>query len=137
MSVGILVITHDEIGEALLDSVHAALGQSPLPTRTVSASRDCDPDELLIRARQVVASLDSGEGVLVLTDLFGATPSNIAERLLRNSKVAIRIVTGLNLPMLIRVLNYPNLDLNALSAKAVSGGKDGVFEIFESVQEPR
>jgi PTS system ascorbate-specific IIA component len=137
MSVGILIITHDDIGKALLESAHTALGQAPLPTRTVSASRDCDPDELLNSARQVLLSLDSGAGVLVLTDLFGATPSNMAERLLHNTSAAIRIVTGLNLPMLIRVLNYPTLDLNALTAKAVSGGKDGVFEIYATSQEPR
>lgn len=137
MSVGILVITHDDIGKALLDSAHSALGQAPLPSGSVSASRDCDPEELLKSARQALASLDSGAGVLVLTDLFGATPSNMAERLLHSTSGAIRIVTGVNLPMLIRVLNYPTLDLNSLTAKAVSGGKDGVFEIHDSLQEPR
>lgn len=134
MSVGLLIITHDDIGRALLDSAHVALADSPLATDMISASRDCDPDALLKRARTALAALDTGDGVLVLTDLFGSTPSNIAARLLDSGRT--RVVTGINLPMLIRVLNYPQLDLAALAAKAVSGGVDGVFELPEPAKEP-
>jgi PTS system ascorbate-specific IIA component len=133
MSVGILVVTHDDIGRSLLESAHVALANSPLPTRTVSASRDCDPEALLNRAREAVEELDSGQGVLVLTDLYGATPSNIAARLLDSRQ--LRIVTGVNLPMLIRVLNYPHLDLDALTRKAVTGGIDGIFQISAATPE--
>lgn len=137
MSVGILVVSHDDIGKSLLESAHMALGHSPLPTGTISASRDCDPEGLLRQAQDIAANLDEGDGVLVLTDLYGATPSNVAERLLRDSGRDIRVVTGVNLPMLIRVLNYPKLDLDALCAKAVSGGRDGVFELTETTEESR
>lgn len=127
MSVGLLIITHDEVGRALLNSAHVALADVPLPTEMISASRDCDPEQLLKQARAAVAALDNGRGVLVLTDLYGSTPSNIAARLLDSNRV--RVVSGLNLPMLIRVLNYAQLDLNTLAEKAVSGGIDGIFAL--------
>ncbi|MGQ0657396.1 MAG: PTS sugar transporter subunit IIA [Chromatiales bacterium] len=127
MSVGLLLIGHAGIGAALLESVRAVLGSCPLRSEALSASRDCDPDALLQDARALVGALDSGEGVLVLTDLFGSTPSNIAARLLGPARV--RVVTGMNLPMLIRLLNYPQLDLDALTDKALSGGRDGVFAV--------
>lgn len=125
MTVGLLIITHDGIGTALFDSATLALGQCPLPTRLITASRDCDPGVLDAEARDYLQKLDSGSGVLVLTDLYGSTPSNVATRLLPNPR--IRIVAGLNLPMLIRVLNYPDLGLDELAAKAESGGLNGIF----------
>lgn len=127
MSVGLLLIGHDGIGAALLESVRTTLGDCPLPAEALSASRDCDPEALLAEARARVQRLDHGEGVLVLTDLFGSTPSNIAGRLLGATRV--RVVTGMNLPMLVRLLNYPQLDLDALTDKAVSGGRDGVLAL--------
>ena len=80
---------------------------------------------MLRDAKQAAEKLDSGDGVLVLTDMYGATPSNIACRLRKLHDV--RVVAGLNLPMLIRVLNYPGLDLDELMHKALSGGRDGVL----------
>ena len=102
------------------------------PTNTfelLPASRDADPDVLLNKGRDLVGSLDEGDGVLVLTDLYGSTPSNIAKQLLDDDRV--RIVTGVNLPMVIRVLNYPKLQLDQLAEKAVSGGRDGVFLVLK------
>ncbi len=123
MRVGLLIITHGEIGQSLLDTAIAVLGTCPLQTRTLSVPMASDTDAVEAEARRHVAELDQGDGVLVLTDLFGSTPSNIACRL-RADKVAV--VAGTNLPMLVRVLNYPELDLPALVEKAVSGGQDGV-----------
>lgn len=125
MPVGVLIISHDGIGRALLESASVALGGCPLQCRVLSASRDADPDRLLEEAQGCLRALDSGQGVLVLTDLYGSTPSNIATRLAGAGTV--RIVAGVNLPMLIRVLNYPALGLEDLVGKAVSGGRDGIF----------
>jgi PTS system ascorbate-specific IIA component len=130
MSVGLLIITHDGIGAALFDSAVTALGLCPLPARILSATRDCDPEALQRRAQAYLDAIDDGNGVLVLTDLYGSTPSNVANRLLPNPRV--RIVTGLNLPMLIRVLNYPELGLTELAAKAESGGLNGIFAVPEN-----
>ena len=86
---------------------------------------DADPDKLLAEADSLVRSLDKGEGVLVLTDMYGATPSNIAHRLVGDEH--LKVVTGLNLPMLMRVMNYPALDVNELVEKAIAGGREGII----------
>lgn len=125
MKVGILLITHGEIGRVLLDSAIEVLNVRPLPTRILATTGDSDPDQTLAAAELALNELDSGDGTLVLTDLYGSTPSNIACKLRQRGQV--RVVTGINLPMLIRVLNYPELDLNALQQKALSGGRDGVL----------
>ena len=125
MKVGILLITHNNIGAVMLRTAIDVVGISPLSTGVLAAASDCDPEQILADARQAARELDGGDGVLVLTDLYGATPSNIACRL--HSHHELRVVSGLNLPMLIRVLNYPDLDLEALQQKAVSGGRDGIM----------
>jgi len=125
VKVGILLITHNNIGAVMLRTAIDVVGISPLSTGVLAAASDCDPEQILADARQAARELDGGDGVLVLTDLYGATPSNIACRL--RSHHELRIVSGLNLPMLIRVLNYPDLDLEALQQKAVSGGRDGIM----------
>jgi PTS system ascorbate-specific IIA component len=125
MKVGIMLITHGRIGSALLDSTISVLDVHPLPIRVLDVAGNCDPDKTLDTAEQALAELNSGDGVLVLTDLYGSTPSNIACKLRHHGHV--RVVSGINLPMLIRVLNYPGLDLDGLKEKALSGGRDGVL----------
>jgi PTS system ascorbate-specific IIA component len=127
MSVGILIISHDGIGPAILGTATLMLDDCPLQTKLLTTSRDCDPDQLTEDAIEQVEALDTGEGVLVLTDLYGSTPYNIAQKL--TSQRHVHVVSGLNLSMLIRVFNYPKLTLEELSEKAVSGGKDGISKI--------
>jgi PTS system ascorbate-specific IIA component len=124
VNVGLLLLTHGNIGNVLLQSALDIVGFCPLPILSLSAPSGCDPEHVLQEAARAIDKLDRGGGVLVLTDMYGATPSNIACRLrdLRRT----RVVAGLSLPMLIRVLNYPGLDLDALAAKAISGGREGV-----------
>jgi len=124
MSVGVLIISHDGIGPALLGTATLMLNDCPLQTKLLTVSRDCDPDQLTEDAVEQIEALDAGEGVLVLTDLYGSTPCNIARKL--SSQKHVHVVSGLNLSMLIRVFNYPKLTLEELSEKAVSGGKDGI-----------
>jgi len=130
VSVGILIITHGAIGATLLQSAKDILGICPLPATNLSAPQNCNPDQVLADARRAAEQLDSGAGVLILTDMYGATPSNIACRLREFSNV--RVVAGLNLPMLVRVLNYPDLGLNELAYKAVTGGRDGILSLEET-----
>ncbi len=127
MSAGLIIITHDGIGPALLGTAKLMLQEFSLKTKLLTASRDCEPDELAESALEQIKALDEGDGVLILTDLYGSTPCNIAQNFSETEN--IRIVTGLNLSMLIRVFNYPLLDLDELAKKAVSGGKDGILEI--------
>ena len=125
MSVGLLIITHGRIGEHLLETAKSMLGVCPLQTDHMVVSNSCDPEKLFEQARNTCLSLDQGDGVLVLTDMYGSTPSNVANRLLKGPKV--QVVAGINLPMLVRVLNYPSLNLHEMVNKALSGGHDGIL----------
>lgn len=122
--VGLLIITHNKVGEALLDAALSVIGQCPLPYKTLTVSQNCDPEERLKIARGYVAEINQGDGVLVLTDIYGSTPSNIACALKDND---ISIIAGINLPMLVRIMNYAALPLEELTEKAISGGKNGVI----------
>lgn len=133
MSVGILLITHSGIGSALLNVAYGTFERSSLCITQLSVRRDPDPDLLIKEAGRLVRKIDSGDGVLVLTDMFGSTPSNIAQGLQRKG-FNVHVITGLNLPMLFRILNYPNLALKALAKKAVEGGKSGIFEPMTEIE---
>jgi PTS system ascorbate-specific IIA component len=125
MSVGLLLITHDGIGQQLLNTVAGITGCTPLRVKTIGVTINCDPDQVASAAGQLCSTLDHGDGVLVLTDLFGSTPSNIAVRLLEEHRVLV--LAGVNVPMLVRIFNYPSLSLEELGNKANSGARDGVI----------
>ncbi len=125
MSVGLLIVTHGRIGDDLLHTATEMLGMCPLQCETLPVSFDCDPAEELGKAVAAAKRLDEGDGVLVLTDMYGSTPSNIANRIREYHPVTV--IAGINLPMLVRVLNYPRLELEVLEQKALSGGRDGIL----------
>lgn len=125
MSVGLLLITHNAIGRMLLETATNMLGTCPLTAESLSVNASEDRDQLEAEAMRLVERLDVGQGVLVLTDLFGSTPANIADTL--KDRAGVEVLTGVNLPMLVRILNYPSLGLQDMVAKALSGGKDGVL----------
>lgn len=134
MNVALLIVAHSPLGQAVLDAAVGTLGRNPIRTEVLDVVRDSEPDIAVIQAQRLVEELNEGDGVLVLTDIYGSTPSNIACSLLRHEN--IRIVTGLNLPMLIRVMNYADLDLPSLAEKAASGGHDGIL-LREPEAKPR
>ena len=125
MNVGLLIIAHNDVGRVLLDAAVGMLGVQPIPTAVLGATSDKDPDAMLDRALLLAREVDQGEGVLILTDLFGSTPSNVAWALQHHIHAVV--VAGVNLPMLLRVMNYPKLSLPELAEKALSGGRDGVL----------
>ena len=122
--IGILIVSHGAFGESLIHSASHVLGKRPLFLRQVGVTVHDDPDALLPVADDLIRFLDQGQGVLILTDIFGATPSNIAARLLRPGRV--EGIAGVNLPMLIRALTYRDEPLDAVIEKALSGGVEGV-----------
>ncbi|RMG38831.1 MAG: PTS sugar transporter subunit IIA [Gammaproteobacteria bacterium] len=124
MSVGILLITHPGIGTAVLHSARRIIPDSPLRIRCLEVPLDADPAPLEDRAAELIERLDEGEGVLVLTDIFGATPNNIARRLAQPKSVTV--LAGLSLPMLVRLFNYPNGDLSGLCQTAITGAMRGI-----------
>ncbi len=128
MSVGVLFVTHSGIGRELLATAQATLGFCPIQTACMGITQNTDPDAFTQQARKLLADLDSGDGVLILTDAYGSTPSNIATTLARRPRVSV--VAGVNLPMVLRVLNYPRLSLLELEEKALTGGQDGVVLVI-------
>jgi len=128
----VLLITHGRVGEAMLAMAVETLGKCPVAAKCLAVTADDDPSELLDQARQMIADL-GGDNVIVLTDLFGSTPSNIAARLVQDFNGLV-MIAGLNIPMLIRLLNYADQEMPVLVEKAVDGGRDGIF-IYEPESE--
>lgn len=126
MSVGILLITHENIGASLV-AVSEAIFKRVMPGNLVSIPSDLEPDDLGRYADQIRDAMlqsDQGDGVLVLTDVFGATPDNLARHF--SLQCNARVVSGINLPMLLRVLNYAQQSLEELCQTALNGGRNGV-----------
>ena len=129
--IGVLIVTHGEIGTALLQSASQILGREQSQVATLSVWRQDDPDDLVLRARELVESIDAGDGVLVLTDIFGATPGNAISHLLEDGH--IEGVSGVSLPMLLRVLagrdgTHP-VPLTVVVKRALTGGAEGVVHM--------
>ncbi len=125
MSVGLLLISHQDIASHLLETTRKMLNTCPLATRALEVPLDYPVEKVLAQAREYIKNLDTGNGVLILTDIYGATPSNIAKTLCETEQC--KLVAGLNLPMLVRILNYPQLSLEEMALKAVTGGHDGIL----------
>ena len=125
--VGVLIVSHGAIGRSLLESARQIIGEPPAQVATLGVSRDDDPDDLRLRARRLIKQLDAGDGVLVLTDIFGATPGNVIARLLEDGRV--EGVSGLSLPMLLRVLSARGGALRNAVERAISGGSEGVVHM--------
>lgn len=126
MAVGVLLITHEGIGSAMLAVATRLMTQLPLRTEAFEVPFDADPGALLPGASAMLRKVDGGDGVLILTDLYGASPSNLASELARLGTPARR-VSALSLPMLLRVMNYPELTLQDLPATAAAGARNGVL----------
>ena len=122
--VGILIVSHGAFGESLIHCASHVLGKRPLYLRQLGVTVHDDPDAILPVAQDLIRFLDQGGGVLVLTDIYGATPSNIAARILEPGRV--EGIAGVNLPMLIRALTYRDEPLEVVIGKAIAGGQDGL-----------
>ena len=129
--IGILIVSHGTFGEALLHSASHVLGKRPPQVRHMGVALHDDPDKILPKARELIREVDTGDGVLVLTDMLGATPSNISTRLLAPGRV--EGLAGASLPMLIRALTYRDEPLAAVLQKAMSGGQEGVVHLTSDV----
>ena len=125
--VGILIVAHGTLGESLIHSASHVMGSRPPQLMQIGVTVHDDPQAILPQALKLVKQLDQGKGVLVLSDIYGATPCNIAAKLLIPGKV--EGVAGVSLPMLIRALTYRNEPLKIVVEKALSGGSEGVLHI--------
>jgi mannose PTS system EIIA component len=127
--IGILLITHGSFGEALVQNACHVLNKRPVQLNQLGVAAQDDPLDLLPLARRMVGLVDNGKGVLLLTDVFGATPSNLALKLLEPGR--IEGLTGVNLPMLLRALTYREKGMPTLLQRARDGGRDGVFNMLD------
>ncbi|BAU58551.2 PTS fructose transporter subunit IIA [Halorhodospira halochloris] len=124
MSVGLLLITHQRIGQELLQIASQTLGVCPLQTKALGVYFEDEPHKMAHKAEEMIKDLDSGSGVLILSDAYGSTPANIAVSAAKNKTT--RLVTGVNLPMLLRIFNYHESSLDELTEAAFKGGRDGI-----------
>lgn len=127
MKVGILLVTHGKLGRNLLDTMADMMGGTlPLDIDALEVRRVQTPEAMIAQGSKMMERLDSGHGVLILTDAFGSTPSNVANRLTGASSTIV--IAGVNLPMLVRIFNYPGLNLADMAKNAIEGGQRGIVQ---------
>jgi mannose PTS system EIIA component len=127
--IGLFLITHGTYGESLIQCACHVLNRRPVQLAQLGVTAQDDPIDALPLARKLLDCVDSGEGVLLLTDIYGATPANLALKLLKPGRV--EGVAGVTLPMLLRALNNRDKDMATLVTRAVSGGRDGVLDMSD------
>ena len=122
--VGLLIVTHCNLGRELLNAAEFIVGSiDGADTLSITETTDCDTMRKTIEDK--VLALDHGQGVLILTDMFGGTPSNLSLSFLKAKSV--EVLTGVNLPMLIAIVqNRVNANLDELAEKAQEAGKTGI-----------
>ncbi len=131
--VGLIVVAHNGLGDSLLTCVQHVLGKVPSNLMVLSVSANDDPQRREEEGRALIKYLDQGDGVLLLTDMFGATPSNIARRLCEPGRVIG--VAGVNLPMLLRVVCYNSKSLDELAKIALEGGRECIVSIDSALKD--
>lgn len=127
--IGLFLITHTTYGESLIQCACHVLNRRPPQLAQLGVALQDDPLDLLPLARDMLKLVDSGDGVLVMTDIYGATPSNIAMKLLEAGR--IEGLAGVNLPMLLRALTYRDKDMETLVTRATTGGRDGIVNMLK------
>ena len=124
---GILLVAHNGLGDSFVDCVRHVLGEVPPNLKVLSVLAGDDPQQKLAEGQALIKQLDTGGGVLILADVFGATPSNIGRQLCHAERVIG--VAGLNLPMLLRVVSSPNKTMPELAKIAVEGGRECIIQM--------
>ena len=128
--IGIFLLTHASYGESLIQCACHVLNKRPPQIVQLGMAAQDDPLDTLPLAREMLKLVDSGRGAVILTDIYGATPSNLAMKLLEPGRV--EGIAGVNLPMLLRAIAYRDKDMETLLTRAVSGGRDGVLNMLKN-----
>lgn len=123
---GILIVAHAPLASALRDCVLHVFPDSAHAVSALDVLPNAPPEESLAQARALMRQLDARQ-VLVLTDVFGATPCNVAHKLVDG--VHSKLIAGVNLPMLLRTVSYRHESLDALVSRAMVGGTQGVIQV--------
>ena len=125
--IALLIVAHGNLGDSLIQCATYVLGKRPEALENLDLSACKDPAEMLARAQSKLDEVDRGDGVLILTDVYGATPCNTVCKILNTRQV--EAIAGVNLPMLLKSLTYRDQGMAVLLEKAVSGGQAGIFNI--------
>lgn len=125
--IGILLITHGELGKSLIECATHVLGDKPKLLDSLTIENDCAHENMYKEISEKINILNQGDGVLILTDIFGATPCNIITKIIEPGKV--NAIAGVNLSMLIRSISYRHESFDALITKAIEGAKNGIIHI--------
>ncbi|MEI6134085.1 MAG: PTS sugar transporter subunit IIA [Desulfomonile sp.] len=134
--VGILVLTHGELGVKFLDTARLIGLTSDERVLALSIDPTASPDSLRDQVAKAIAKVNVGSGVLILTDLFGGTPTNVSLSFLEEGK--IEVVTGLNLPMLIKSVNARHgYDLKGLAQLSADAGKENIYRASDVLKQRR
>ena len=124
--IGILIVAHAPLASALRDCALHVFPECAEGVQALDIAPNASPEESLVLAKAAMAKLNTPE-VLLLSDVFGATPSNVAQKL--NDGIDTRLLTGVNLPMLLRSVCYRHETLDALAARAQAGGSQGIMPV--------
>ncbi|MFH1124454.1 MAG: hypothetical protein V1758_12445 [Pseudomonadota bacterium] len=122
--IGLLIVTHCELGRELLNAAKFIVGRIDRAD-AISITETTGSEEIRKLIEEKVKALESGQGVIILTDMFGGTPSNLSLSFLKDGRV--EVLTGVNLPMIIAIIqNRSDLKLSALAERAQEAGKTGI-----------
>lgn len=123
-SVGLIIVTHGDYGSGLLRAAEFITGAIQ-DCVSIAVDANFIAEESVARLKEAATRLNTGGGVLILTDMFGGTPTNVSLALM-NESTDIDVITGVNLPMLLRVLSNRNLPLAKVSELAYEAGLEGI-----------
>jgi PTS system ascorbate-specific IIA component len=130
--VGILLLTHAPLGNAFIEAATHVFRGRPDRMEAIDVRADQDPAEVAQIAREAIARIDDGSGVLVITDVMGGTPSNCTLRLCEPGRV--EVIAGISLPMLLRALTYRTDTLDVVVEMALAGGQSGAVRVDNRVR---
>ena len=125
--VSLLIIAHGNLGDCLIESVEHVLGHRPPGLEGLDLTACENPEQMLALAKSTLAAMGANDGVLLLTDIYGATPCNTVCKLIESSRIAA--VAGVNLPMVLKALNYRDRPLPEVMTKAIEGGREGIIDV--------
>jgi PTS system ascorbate-specific IIA component len=125
--IGILVVSHEPLGTALIHCTRHIFGRMPSQLAALDVIPDEDPEAALDAARELLARINDGTGAIVLTDLFGATPARIAARLAEPHRVVV--IAGVNLPLLVKALTHRRGPLDEVATTLLQGVRDTILPI--------
>lgn len=129
--IGILVISHEPLGTALIHCTRHIFGRMPAQLAALDVIPDEDPDQALQAGRELIARINDGSGTIVLTDLYGATPARIASRLAEPHRIAV--IAGVNLPLLVKALTHRRGPLDEVVARVLDGVRESILPIEAAI----